>query len=314
MRGVPRSGLDHEEDFRRLFAEHNRQVLAYALRRCEQRADAEDVVAGTFAVAWRRFADAPDGGAPARVALRDRGAGAREPAALAAAARGAAVAAAGSSGSRRTRKGSSRTCWRRSSSCGGTIRTSCASPRGRGLRRGARCRARLLRERGGDSPPPGAQATRGAARRKKSPLPDIQWLEALDDRERCDEASGGGEPGSSRGRPASRGARGLDPRPTSASEPPSRACRAVVVLAAAASLTGVFVFGGQGKRSGVEMQSDLPGPTVQRPLAGKQISLADGTAAIGPALVLPDTSLVGPSDAGPVWMSNIDPKTAVNVP
>ena len=56
---MPRSGLDHEEDFRRLFAEHNRQVLAYALRRCEQRADAEDVVAGTFAVAWRRFADAP---------------------------------------------------------------------------------------------------------------------------------------------------------------------------------------------------------------------------------------------------------------
>jgi RNA polymerase sigma factor (sigma-70 family) len=57
---VPRSGLDHEENFRRLFAEHNRQVLAYALRRCEQRADAEDVVAGTFAVAWRRFADAPE--------------------------------------------------------------------------------------------------------------------------------------------------------------------------------------------------------------------------------------------------------------
>jgi RNA polymerase sigma-70 factor, ECF subfamily len=60
VRGVPRSGLDHEEDFRRLFAEHNRQVLAYALRRCEQRADAEDVVAGTFVVAWRRFADAPE--------------------------------------------------------------------------------------------------------------------------------------------------------------------------------------------------------------------------------------------------------------
>jgi RNA polymerase sigma factor (sigma-70 family) len=29
------------------------------LRRTGQRADAEDVVAGTFAVAWRRFADAP---------------------------------------------------------------------------------------------------------------------------------------------------------------------------------------------------------------------------------------------------------------
>jgi hypothetical protein len=54
VRGVPRSGLDHEESFRRLFAERNRHVLAYALRRCEQRADAEDVVAGAFAVAWLR--------------------------------------------------------------------------------------------------------------------------------------------------------------------------------------------------------------------------------------------------------------------
>lgn len=88
---------------------------------------------------------------------------------------------------------------------------------------------------------------------------------------------------------------------------------AVVAVAAAASLTGVFVFRGQGERSGVGMLADLPGPTVQRPLAGKQVTLADATAAIGPALVLPDTSLVGPSDAGPVWMSNIDPQTAVNV-
>ena len=48
-----------EEDFQRLFADYNRHVLAYALRRCDGRADAEDVVAGTFAVAWRRFADAP---------------------------------------------------------------------------------------------------------------------------------------------------------------------------------------------------------------------------------------------------------------
>jgi RNA polymerase sigma-70 factor (ECF subfamily) len=57
---VPRPPLDREAEFGRLFAEHNRQVLAYALRRCEQRADAEDVVAGTFAVAWRRFADTPE--------------------------------------------------------------------------------------------------------------------------------------------------------------------------------------------------------------------------------------------------------------
>jgi RNA polymerase sigma-70 factor (ECF subfamily) len=54
-----RPSADREAEFRRLFAEHHRHVLAYALRRCEQRADAEDVVAGTFAVAWRRFADAP---------------------------------------------------------------------------------------------------------------------------------------------------------------------------------------------------------------------------------------------------------------
>jgi RNA polymerase sigma-70 factor (ECF subfamily) len=60
VRGVPRPPLDCEAEFRRLFAEHHREVLAYALRRTEQRADADDVVAGTFAVAWRRFADAPE--------------------------------------------------------------------------------------------------------------------------------------------------------------------------------------------------------------------------------------------------------------
>jgi RNA polymerase sigma-70 factor, ECF subfamily len=48
-----------EEDFQRLFAAYNRHVLAYALRRCNERADAEDVVANTFTVAWRRFAAAP---------------------------------------------------------------------------------------------------------------------------------------------------------------------------------------------------------------------------------------------------------------
>ena len=48
-----------EEDFRRLWADHHRHVLAYALRRTGQRADAEDVVAATFTVAWRRFGDKP---------------------------------------------------------------------------------------------------------------------------------------------------------------------------------------------------------------------------------------------------------------
>jgi len=48
-----------EEDFRRLWAEHHRHVLAYALRRTGQRADAEDVVSSTFTVAWRRRGDKP---------------------------------------------------------------------------------------------------------------------------------------------------------------------------------------------------------------------------------------------------------------
>ncbi len=48
-----------EEDFRRLWADYNRHVLAYALRRTEQRSDAEDVVSSTFTVAWRRFGDKP---------------------------------------------------------------------------------------------------------------------------------------------------------------------------------------------------------------------------------------------------------------
>ena len=48
-----------EEDFRRLWADYNRHVLAYALRRTEQRSDAEDVVSATFTVAWRRFGDKP---------------------------------------------------------------------------------------------------------------------------------------------------------------------------------------------------------------------------------------------------------------
>ncbi|MBA2382797.1 MAG: RNA polymerase sigma factor [Chloroflexi bacterium] len=42
-----------------MFEAHHRRVLGYALRRVTQEADAEDVVAETFAIAWRRIADAP---------------------------------------------------------------------------------------------------------------------------------------------------------------------------------------------------------------------------------------------------------------
>ena len=41
--------------FDALFTEHQRQVLAYAMRRTRTSADAEDVAAETFAIAWRKF-------------------------------------------------------------------------------------------------------------------------------------------------------------------------------------------------------------------------------------------------------------------
>lgn len=40
--------------FEALFADHQRQVLAYAMRRARVLADAEDVAAETFVIAWRK--------------------------------------------------------------------------------------------------------------------------------------------------------------------------------------------------------------------------------------------------------------------
>lgn len=48
-------------NFSRLYREHGRAVLAYALRRVEDREDAADVVAETFLVAWRRLGEVPVG-------------------------------------------------------------------------------------------------------------------------------------------------------------------------------------------------------------------------------------------------------------
>jgi RNA polymerase sigma factor (sigma-70 family) len=45
------------ERFELMFAEYSRSVFAYAARRAPERAD--DVVAETFAVAWRRFDELP---------------------------------------------------------------------------------------------------------------------------------------------------------------------------------------------------------------------------------------------------------------
>jgi RNA polymerase sigma-70 factor, ECF subfamily len=50
-----------DERFARLYGEHGRDVLAYALRRAAGPEDAADVVAETFLAAWRRLADVPAG-------------------------------------------------------------------------------------------------------------------------------------------------------------------------------------------------------------------------------------------------------------
>ena len=50
-----------EERFRTLYESARSRLLAYALRRTTSAEDAADVVAETFATAWRRIDDVPDG-------------------------------------------------------------------------------------------------------------------------------------------------------------------------------------------------------------------------------------------------------------
>lgn len=47
--------------FSRVYREQGQAVLAYALRRVEDREDAADVVAETFLIAWRRLGEVPSG-------------------------------------------------------------------------------------------------------------------------------------------------------------------------------------------------------------------------------------------------------------
>ena len=48
-----------EARFSRLYQEHQREILRYALRRSAEPEDAADVVAETFLVAWRRLGEVP---------------------------------------------------------------------------------------------------------------------------------------------------------------------------------------------------------------------------------------------------------------
>ncbi len=51
-----------EARFSRLYRDHEREILRYALRRSADPQDAADVVAETFLVAWRRLGEVPAGG------------------------------------------------------------------------------------------------------------------------------------------------------------------------------------------------------------------------------------------------------------
>ncbi|WP_067822434.1 RNA polymerase sigma factor [Actinomadura kijaniata] len=50
-----------EDEFAELYERNFRPLLGYALRRCASADDAADVVAETFAVAWRRADELPEG-------------------------------------------------------------------------------------------------------------------------------------------------------------------------------------------------------------------------------------------------------------
>jgi len=50
-----------EQRFARLYRDHARGILGYALRRCADPEDAADAVAETFLAAWRRLAEVPSG-------------------------------------------------------------------------------------------------------------------------------------------------------------------------------------------------------------------------------------------------------------
>ena len=60
---VSETGPQREILFRNIYETHYRENLAYALRRCSDAATADDAVAETFMVLWRRLEHAPTGDA-----------------------------------------------------------------------------------------------------------------------------------------------------------------------------------------------------------------------------------------------------------
>ena len=60
VRGSPKLARDREQRFAALYDAHLHRILGYVLRRTDE-ASAQDVVAETFLVAWRRLEDVPEG-------------------------------------------------------------------------------------------------------------------------------------------------------------------------------------------------------------------------------------------------------------
>jgi hypothetical protein len=94
---------------------------------------------------------------------------------------------------------------------------------------------------------------------------------------------------------------------------------AVVAAAVAASLTGVFAFNGSpSPHPGSGGFMVLPLPTLAHPLppGAKQTSLPEAAQALGAPIVLPDSSLAAPSDAGAVWIGSMldERRAAVTFP
>lgn len=83
----------------------------------------------------------------------------------------------------------------------------------------------------------------------------------------------------------------------------------VLLAAAGASFVGARLLKPQhhvDARAGVELP--VPLPTVAQPLpafAAKQTTLAKAQTALGQTIVLPQTAVLTPSDAGPVWMDSL---------
>lgn len=97
---------------------------------------------------------------------------------------------------------------------------------------------------------------------------------------------------------------------------------AAVCVAAVASVVFTGALGGPGKRhtshgphgsGGTDLVTPLP--TLQHPLpyGSTQTTLSDAATMLGVPLLLPDTTFVQPSDAGPVWVDGTGPPSPTAV-